>query len=141
MVTLRSTSSSGIMQSNGGHRAEMAFVSVLFACCAIALWSERGTDVLCALPNSSDSLERFCRHYSHSPIPQRLLCAFFPVCAGGSDNRRRERPTAHADANRSSFCPHGDPSPALPSIAGIPVRSRTWTCPTLTDTLLVGGTI
>jgi len=77
MIILRLTSSSDIMQSNAVHRAEMAFASFLFACSAIALWNGRDTDVPSALPNSSDSLGKFCLRYSHSPMPQHLLCAFF----------------------------------------------------------------
>jgi len=55
----------------------MAFVSVLFACSAIAPWNERGTDVPSVLPNNSDSLGKFYWNYSHSLVPQGLLYVFF----------------------------------------------------------------
>ena len=77
MIMLRSTFSSGITRSNAGHRAEMAFVSVLFACSAIALRNERDTDDPSMIPKSMDSSGKTALSHSHSLVPQGLLYAFF----------------------------------------------------------------
>ena len=74
---LISTSSSGITRSNAGYRAEMAFVSVLFACSAIVLRNGRDNHVPSMIPNSLDSLGKSDLSHSHSLAPQGLLYAFF----------------------------------------------------------------
>jgi len=55
----------------------MAFISVLFACSAIALWNERDTDIPSVLPKNPDSLRKFYWNHSHSLVPKALPYAFF----------------------------------------------------------------
>src|SRR3989339_712776 len=77
MIMFKSTSSSGTKRFDAGHRAEMIFVSVLFACPASAPRNERGIGDLSTILKRMDSLGKTALYPSHSPIPQVLLFAFF----------------------------------------------------------------
>src|SRR3989339_518958 len=77
MIMFKSTSSSGTKRFDAGHRAEMIFVSVLFACPASAPRNERGIGDLSMIPKRMDSLGKAALYPSHSLIPQVLLFEFF----------------------------------------------------------------
>src|SRR3989338_3495373 len=105
MIMFRSTFSSNTMRFDGAHRAEKIFVSILFACPAIALRNERDIDDLSMIPKSPDSLGKTALRHFHSPEPQALLYSFFflyalkrQITESKNDQQHMPTPTGPASA-------------------------------------------